>query len=83
MSRLWVTFMAVVLVGHGLTILGGAINSGRWMLGVVFAAVAVAATVDWLKLRASAETARVVADRMILGTMGALLGAALFALRAG
>jgi hypothetical protein len=83
MSRFWVTLIAVGLVFHGLAILGGGIASGRWGLGVVFAVVAVIATVEWLMLRKSAESAQAVADRMILSTLGALFGAALFALKVG
>jgi hypothetical protein len=58
-------------------ILLGGLVSGGWMWGLLFAGVAVAAMVSWLRLRNSTETAQVVADRMIAVTTVALLGLAL------
>lgn len=78
LSRVWVIAFAAVMVMEAAGILLGGLVSGGWMWGLIWSIVAVAAMVDWLRIRETADgKTRAVADRMITATTVALLGLAL------
>jgi hypothetical protein len=77
LSRLRVIVRTGLLLMEAAAILLGGLVSGGWLWGLLFAVVAVAALVSWVRLRSSTEPAEVVADRMVDVTTVALFGLAL------
>jgi hypothetical protein len=73
-AAVWLT---LILGAETTMIVVAGVESGRWGWGLAFAVGAIAALIDWWRVRSRSDEARAVADRMVGFTAFAFLGVAM------